>query len=457
MDAQTRARVVYRALLGVLIAGALGACAAPLVIGRPAKAPVGFTTAPGAANVVRAEPTVPLSTVEARALAAATATHLAAPRPTATTRPTASPAPTLAPTAAPTAARQPTAAQVVVTAVPPPREVYEGRFAYGAAIADVSVAPDRSYALARRTGFTHAYAIVDWNNVLREDANHPGRYAWERGEANDLDNVLTAARAHGLALVIRLDRPRHWPHGSLSRLDPAVMERFAYGVAARAKDVATAYEVLNEPNLPYEWVGSPDPIGYARLLAAAQRGIKRADPGAVVIAAGLSPYTGGLGGTIEDVDFLRALYAAGARGTFDALGAHAYAGDRAPELDPWSCGMCFRRVERYRRVMEEVGDGGTPIWITEFGYLHTTSLALGGYDWMKVSAETQGERIAAAYRYARGHWPWLRGMVLFNLDFSTVPWNPAPSAPHWFSLLNADRSARPALNSVSAYLGAAPP
>ncbi|HET7770683.1 MAG TPA: hypothetical protein VFN74_18060, partial [Chloroflexota bacterium] len=328
--------------------------------------------------------------------------------------------------------------------------------AYGAAIADVSDAPDRSFALARGSGFTHAYAIVDWDNVLREDASHPGRYAWERGEPSDLDNALRAARAHHLALVIRLDRPRAWPHGSLSYLDAAVMERFAYGVAARAKDVATAYEVLNEPNLPFEWGGTPDPNGYARLLAAAQRGVKRADPGAIVLAAGLSPYTGGQGGSIEDVEFLRQLYAAGARGTFDGLGAHAYAGDRPPDLDPWSCGMCFRRVERYRQVMEGAGDGGTPVWITEFGYLHTSAVPLGGYDWMKVSPETQGERIVAAYRYGRANWPWLRGMVLFNLDFSSVPWNPPSGSAHWFALLNADRSARPALRAVSAYLGSAP-
>ena len=368
MDAPARAQLVYRSLCALLALTALAACAAPLLT-KPA--PVTRVT-----QVVRAQPTValrptlpPLPTV----------VPTAAPTVMPTVMPTAVPPPTAAPTAVPqpTVVPQPTSAPTPTVNV---RAALQGRFAHGAAIADVSDAPDRSFALARRAGFTHAYAIVDWNNVLREDAHHPGRYAWERGEPSDFANVLRAARAHGLALVIRLDRPRHWPHGSLSHLDPAVMERFAYGVAARAKDVAVAYEVLNEPNLPFEWVGAPDPPGYARLLAAAHRGVKRADADAAVLAAGLSPYTGGMGGSIEDVEFLRALYAAGARGTFDALGAHAYAGDRPPDLDPWSCGMCFRRVERYRRLMEEHSDGATPIWITEFGYLHTTNAPLGAYD-----------------------------------------------------------------------------
>ena len=438
MTAQARARLVYRALLALLTFTPLAACAAPLLVAPPGPLKAVATPHPPRAAAVRPAPTIAPTSVPARAPTVAP--------PVAPTS-----APTLAPTPAPTTAPAPVPTQVL-----PPRALYDGRFAYGASIADVSDAPDRSFALARRSGFTHAYAIVDWDNVLREDASHPGRYAWERGEPSDLDNALRAARGHHLALVIRLDRPRTWPHGSLSYLDEQVMERFAYGVAARAKDVAMAYEVLNEPNLPFEWGGPPDPIGYARLLAAAQRGVKRADPGAIVLAAGLSPYTGGQGGSIEDVEYLRQLYAAGARGAFDALGAHAYAGDRPPDLDPWACGMCFRRVERYRQVMEEAGDGGTPVWITEFGYLHTTGASLGSYDWMKVSAETQGERIVAAYRYARSHWAWLRGMVLFNLDFSSVPWNPPSGPAHWFALLNADRSARPALKTVSAYLERAP-
>ena len=151
---------------------------------------------------------------------------------------------------------------------------------------------------------------------------------------------------------------------------------------------------------------------------------------------------------MEDVPYLRALYAAGARGSFDALAMHAYGGPRPPDQDPASCGMCFRRVELYRQVMVEQGDSDTPAWITEFGYLHATGLNLGPYDWMKVSPQQQGEYLAAAYHFARQRWPWLTGMVLFNLDFSTVPWNPPTSGAYWFALLNPDRTPRPAYLAV---------
>ena len=48
--------------------------------------------------------------------------------------------------------------------------------------------------------------VLNWANVERPD----GRFAWDLGEANDLDNFLVAARTNGLRLVIRLDRPRTW-------------------------------------------------------------------------------------------------------------------------------------------------------------------------------------------------------------------------------------------------------
>ena len=139
---------------------------------------------------------------------------------------------------------------------------------------------------------------------------------------------------------------------------------------------------------------------YTQLLAAARRGVKRSDAGALVVSAGLAPHTGNAPGTVEDVDFLRAMYAAGARGAFDVLGIHPYGGNTAPESDPASCGICFRRAEQYRRVMEENGDAATSAWVTEFGYLHTTGLDLGQYNWLKLAPEQQASHLTAAFATA---------------------------------------------------------
>jgi hypothetical protein len=378
----------------------------------------------------QATATATAAVAQATARAAQTATTQAG-RPTATAAPAAA-APARVATSNPSTSAAPASQQTA------------GRpFVYGVTIADASPDAGRSFDLARRAGFTHAYVVVNWGNL------QPGwgRFAWETGQPNDLDNFLRGARAHGLRLVVRLSKPHDWP-GALSDLDPATFERFAAGVAARARGVGVAYEVLNEPNLQFEWGGPPDPAAYARLLAAAARGIRRGDPQAVVLSAGLAPYTGNQPGTIEDVDFLRAMYTAGARGSFDALGIHPYGGTASPDGGDPECGICFRRAERYRQVMVEAADAATPAWITELGYLHTTGTPLGPYEWLKVSPQQQATYLATAFQYAYNTWPWLSGIVVFNLDFATVPWNPATSGAYWFGLLNPDRSPRPAYTAL---------
>jgi len=315
----------------------------------------------------------------------------------------------------------------------------ERPFVYGVTIADASAAPGHGFDLARRAGFTHAYVVLDWGTIQPER----GRFAWDQGRANDLDNFIAAARAMGLRLIVRLGRPPAWA-GAPATMNPADLEAFAAGVAARARGVAAAYEVFNEPNLAYEWGGTPDPARYTALLAAARRGVKRADADALVLAAGLAPHTGNAPGTVEDVDFLRGMYAAGARGQFDVLGIHPYGGNSAPEAGDANCGICFRRAELYRQIMVENGDSGTQAWVTEFGYLHTTGVDLGQYNWLKVSPEQQAGYLTSAFRYGYEQWPWLGGMVAFNLDFDTVPWNPVNLGAYWFALLNPDRSPRPA-------------
>lgn len=329
---------------------------------------------------------------------------------------------------------------------PAPVAAADHSFVYGITIADASPAAGRSFDLARQAGFTHAYVVLSWSTVEPER----GRFAWDMGQANDLDNFLAAARATGMRLIVRLGYNAPVWAASPATVSPADFERTAAGIAARARGVATAYEILNEPNLPYEWGAAPDPVAYTRLLAAANRGIKGVDPSALVVSAGLAPNTGGQGGTIEDVDFLRRMYQSGARGTFDVMGMHPYGGNAAPTLDPASCGICFRRAELYRQVMVENGDSATSAWVTEFGYLHTTTVDLGQYNWLKVSPDQQAQYLVGAYQYTQNNWPWLSGMVAFNLDFDTVPWNPNTMGAYWFALLNPDRSPRPAYTALKA-------
>ncbi|MCC6176966.1 MAG: cellulase family glycosylhydrolase [Chloroflexi bacterium] len=332
---------------------------------------------------------------------------------------------------------------VALSAVPA-RSVTQPAYAQAGAMVNgviVDTTDPRSMRMAREAGFTHAKMVLYWPR-LEPDPDH---YLWNDSDQNDLDNVMRAAKAEGMALVLRVDSVPGWAGGSPGGADLGAVQRFYTAMAAHGRGTVVAYEILNEPNLPFEWGGPPDPAGYTAFLKAAYAGIKAADPSALVIGGGPSPNTGGFGGTIEDFDFLNGMYAAGARGYMDALGVHNYGGNTEPERDPADCGICFRRVEQYRALMVRNGDAGTPIWATEFGWLMDPGWGLGQYDWMKVSADQQADYIVRSYRYAVQNYPWMGGMLLSNLDASTSPYHTGPEdGLPWFAILNADYSPRPA-------------
>jgi hypothetical protein len=312
----------------------------------------------------------------------------------------------------------------------------------------VDTTSPRSMEMAREAGFTHAKMIVHWPRLEPKR----GRYTFAETSENDLDNVMKVARNEEIKLVLRVDGAPHWTGGSPSKADPKEVEAFYAAMAAHGKGTIAAYEVLNEPNLPFEWGGAPSPSGYAAFLKAAYKGVKKGDPSALVIGGGLSPATGGAGGTIEDVDFLRGMYAAGIKGSMDAVAIHNYGGNHEPERDPGDCGICFRRAEIYRQVMVEQGDAATPIWSTEFGWLLDPGRNMGQYDWMRVSAEKQAEYVVRSYRYAQTNWPWMTGLLLSNLDASTSPYHTgAQDGMPWFAILNKDHSPRPAWKAFKSW------
>jgi hypothetical protein len=130
---------------------------------------------------------------------------------------------------------------------------------------------------------------------------------------------------------------------------------YAETTVARYKDVIRHWEVWNEPNHPVYWNGPADKLErYVRLLRAAYRAIKRADPAAVVLNGGLTEPV------LEDVTNL---YASGGGGFFDVLAIHTF-------VDPLSAASAARfdgLVRGVERIMDANGDGDKKIWITEMG------------------------------------------------------------------------------------------
>ncbi len=272
-----------------------------------------------------------------------------------------------------------------------------------------------------------------------------------------LPNITVECPELNYKILYRVPLPAPW--------QPWEWEPWAQGLATTAanyKDCIDAYEIGNEPNLAWEWdpyltpPANPDPIAYVELLRMAYTNIKAADPQAIVVAAAMSP-TGSVppevGHVWDDLRYLRAMYQAGAKPYFDVLGSHPFGFKYPPETDPTSTyydprepnypnnpdpvdGLCFRRAEQQRAIMEEFGDTQKQIWATEFGYvLEPPEYCHETYDWphrlwQVLDGPTQGWYLARAFEYAAKYWPWMGPIFVFNLDFSRAPDNCDPMAWH---------------------------
>ena len=321
------------------------------------------------------------------------------------------------------------------------RVVPPAHLGYGANIA----AADHAISLTVM-GFDWAKGFVTWENV-----GAGPEYDWVT-----VDNQLREFVSRVSNVLLRLGGPPPPGVGNppVSAEDLAAFQDFAQALAVyvattwRSQGLKTAaYEIWNEPNLDYEWGGSPNAAQYTALLRAGYQGIKAGDPQAFVVSAGLAT-TGGSQAdlalarriysadmVIPDLTFLRTMYNNGAKGYFDALGSHPYGGLNPPDTPPdLAIGpIYFRRAEEQRQVMLNYGDS-SPVWATEFGWVLETECDLGEHEWMEVGEAQQAEYLAAAYAYADEYWPWMGPMFLFNLDFATVYWYHVCDPMRWYSI-----------------------
>jgi hypothetical protein len=183
------------------------------------------------------------------------------------------------------------------------------------------------------------------------------------------DGVVAAAAARGLEVLPVVQRTPPWaalrPDDPLSPpSNTAAVEAFFAALVARYGPNGTfwserpdlprlpihAWQVWNEPNHAGFWSEQPFATSYVQTLRAAATGVRRADPSATVVLAGL---------TNKSWIALRELYDAGARGLFDAVALHPFTAKPINVL---------RLVHLARREMRRRGDGRLPVWITEMSW-----------------------------------------------------------------------------------------
>jgi hypothetical protein len=237
-----------------------------------------------------------------------------------------------------------------------------------------------------------------------------------------------------------------WETGSSNEhTPPANASDYAAFVGWLAGQFGTrvsAYEIWNEEDSPTWWTGAPNPAAYTQLLKAAYPAIKAAAPSATVVLGGL---------TGNDYQFLEGVYAAGGKGSFDAVGVHT---DTAcDKLSPYD----FLRGEgnrlipdsflAYREVhaVELANGDDKPIWMTELSWRTTSATcaegAWAGQTAQGVSEEQQATYLRQAY-HCMAEDPYVQVALWFPLEDEGVVTS---------GLLRANGSRKPSFAAMEAY------
>ena len=273
-----------------------------------------------------------------------------------------------------------------------------------------------------------AYDFSWWDRYVAALAEHrlrvlpilfePPAFRSARGETR---GIYPPRRFPEMAAFAARVARRYGPGGSFWRSHPRLP-----AIPIRS------WQVWNEPNLVFYWPPKPDARAYTRLLATVGRAIKRVDPRAEIVTAGLPQSD--IRGAVPQRRYLRAMYAAGAAPHFDTLAIHPYTERHADLVD---------QVTAVRGEMRRQRDRAG-IWITEIGW------ASGGPD-KKLTPGRAGQArrvdqvldLVRARRRALG----IRGVVYYM-------WQDAPPYPgfrdFWglhTGLLDIQGRAKPAMRA----------
>lgn len=211
-----------------------------------------------------------------------------------------------------------------------------------------------------------------------------GSYNWA-----PFDRVVSAAQARGLKVLANVAYTPSWARNSVcatqgDKCEPANVDdyaAFAAKVVARyAPQGVKHFEIWNEPNLQMFWRPQPNPEKYSAMVRSSYTRMKAVDPSITVIVLSTAPVGGHndplcRGGSNADsvnvnaLNFLERMYAAGARGHFDAISHHPYADPVGPRYfhrcNAWA--QMADTNPSLRSLMSANGDSAKQIWGTEYG------------------------------------------------------------------------------------------
>jgi hypothetical protein len=330
----------------------------------------------------------------------------------------------------------------------------------------------RTVEMAQQAGLSWAKQQFVWAEIepLRKgEFIDPvsGESSWAK-----FDEIVDLCRAYGLQPIIRLDRAPAWarPPDTRPETPPTNLDDFGdfvYAFVQHFSGRVQHIQIWNEPNIYPEWgEQAVDPVAYTRMLKIAYQRAKEADPNVLVLSAPLAITLGephpeaGKWRSMPDVDYLEAMYEAGAADYFDILSANAFGFDLPPEDPPDPNVLNFRRVELQREVMERYGDGDKAVWFNEYGWnAAPESFSDEALIWKRVSEEEQAQYTLQGIEFAQQEWPWAGVFNIWYFRQTGQQYSPDDAA-YYFRMVDVDFTPRRMYDAVQDATGAllvAPP
>ncbi len=299
----------------------------------------------------------------------------------------------------------------------------------------------RTLEMVREMGSPWIVEYFPWAYIQPE----PDRWKWTHS-----DQVIQHADRQGLTTIARLGFVPEWarpPETTPLYLDEEQFEAFGHFAAEFVSRYAAEVDhviIWNEPNLALEWgYEAVDPAKYVEMLRVVYPMIKAANPDVQVLAGALAPTLAPPGSEwgMNDLDYLQAMYDAGAADYFDILAIHAYGWHFPPDEPAAADAVNFRRSELLREIMVANGDGDKTTMITEGGWNDHPR-------WTR--AVRPGQRIAyteQAYEIAQQEWPWMEAVAMWAFRY---PWD-QKSYQDYFTFVRTDFEPKPIYEELQRY------
>jgi hypothetical protein len=273
---------------------------------------------------------------------------------------------------------------------------------------------------AQRTHSSVVHILANWSTIAATRPANPLNGNDPAYALTDIDSFVRSAQEYGFQVLLTIAQTPKWANGGKTPNYPPTnmntLTQFAQMLATRyngakpGTGTVRMFSVWNEPNLGLFLAPQFDGSGkivsgatYAKLYAAAYKGIKAGNPNALVAAGetsnrGRNRPTGNIGrDSVAPATFAHLVAEANPKLKFDAWSTHPY-----PSAYPLGPGqkvaypnVAFSTMSRFGADLAKWFGRPVPIWVTEYGEQTKPEYPCGGVSYAQQAADVKKAMLLA--------------------------------------------------------------